>query len=305
MRRIGMRLIVFVMLISLGCDIKNMPDIDRQLKITVGTDPEYPEFLSVEFENSIYRAVIRVRQRKIKVNGPFDHCIRDWIIKNLNLDQVNSTIDGSAHRPLCQKAHIIYDKDDKKTIRLIYGENDFINHYTIFPNSPVIKVEYVKYDMNTKEGDWCNIVDIATPGGVEEKFTATTRLYGQVNWIRPLTYHEDVYWSIHYNPQKPFYQIVDDSSGGSLNYKGHFIMVVGNPENRVGFGRVIPIYQEGKNGGVWILKLLWDLGFEPFISTGQSFRPSFSGYIFVFDKGVEKAIEMGQRIVDGDMLIGN
>jgi len=110
MRKLAKLKIFALLIIIVGCGVKNGKNIDWKLNITVGTDPEYPEFLSVTFENSLYRAVIRVRERKIKVNGPYDHCIREWIIKSINQDQVKNTIDGSAHRSLCQKADIIFEE---------------------------------------------------------------------------------------------------------------------------------------------------------------------------------------------------
>ena len=99
---------------------------------------------------------------------------------------------------------------------------------------------------------------------------------------------------------------IDDPAGGSLNYHDHFIMAVANPENGIGFGRIMPVYKSGIRGGCRILKLLWDEGFEVFPSTGlqyQTDRPAFVGYIFLFDDGLENAIAMGQAVVDGDMLI--
>ena len=75
-------------------------------------------------------------------------------------------------------------------------------------------------------------------------------------------------------------------------------MAVGNPANGTGFGRVTPIYRENDQGGVRVLKLLWDQGFEPFIATGQRDKLPFTGYIYVFDQGLEEAIALGKTIVD-------
>jgi len=80
-------------------------------------------------------------------------------------------------------------------------------------------------------------------------------------------------------------------------------MAVANTETGVGFGRVMPIKQPGK-GGIKILKMLWDRGFECFPATGQAERPPYTGYVYVFTAGLEHAIDAGRAIADGDMLIG-
>jgi hypothetical protein len=291
---------LFVFMSTISCEQGQLSTKnDPELAISISRDSELNDFLEIKLENSVFRAVIRARERFIKTNGKYDHCIRDWVIKAADEDQVEACIDGSAHRPYCRKAVMTHDDDVKKSVELFYGDEDtFVYEYTIYANNPVIEVDYISYGGNPKYGSWCNIVDIATPGGIDKKFTATTRIYGQENWVRDLVYHEDCYWSIHHDPKKSFYRIVDDASAGSLNYKDHLILVVGNPDNGRGFGRVIPIYREGVQGGVRVLKLLWDVGFEPFIRTGQDYRPSFKGYLFIFDDGLDQAIEMGKSVVD-------
>lgn len=288
---------------SAGREWVVQPQADPQMNIFIGEDADFPGKLQVTLENSIFKAVIRVRKRKIETYGNLDHCIRDWILKSMQQDQVENCIDGSALRPLCTAATIVCDSADKKSVRLIYGNEGFVNEYSIFPNSPVVQVDYISYCDTTRPGGWINAVDIATPGGITERFTAETRVHGQEEWVRPLTFHEFPYWSIHHS-DKEIYQVVDEVDAGSLNYKDHLIMAVGNPENGTGFGRIMPLYQENARGGVLILKLLWDVGFEPFFATGQDFRPTFTGYLFLFMQGLEEAIEMGKHIVDGDRLIG-
>ena len=76
-------------------------------------------------------------------------------------------------------------------------------------------------------------------------------------------------------------------------------MTVSDPESGIGFARVLPIYREGEQGGARIVKLLWDPGFEPFISTGQMYRGPLTSYLFVFQDGANTAIEQAMSIVDG------
>jgi len=271
---------------------------DTTLQILIDHVQGFPGRLRITLENRIHKAVIRPRIRKIKSYGEVDHGIRDWILKSRHQDQVEVCVDGSALRPACTAARITHDRTDAETVRLAYGDSLFCNDYTIYRDSPVIRIDYLEYGRAQVGSGWMNAVDIATPGGLSERFAATTYVLGQEQWIRPLTYHESAYWSIHHS-EKEIYHTIDDSSAGSLNYKDHFIMVVLNPETGVGFGRVMPIYKEGIRGGVRIFKLLWDVGFEPFMATGQAYRPPVTGYIFLFEKGVEQAIELGKAIVDG------
>jgi hypothetical protein len=81
------------------------------------------------------------------------------------------------------------------------------------------------------------------------------------------------------------------------------IMAVGNPENGRGFGRVMPIFKRGERGGVRIVKLLSGQtfdgqGIETFPKTGQPYAPAFSGYLFVFQEGLDRAVEGGKALVD-------
>jgi len=46
-------------------------------------------------------------------------------------------------------------------------------------------------------------------------------------------------------------------------------------------------------------KRVFNRGFETFPRTGQVFAPPFTGYLFLFTEGLDEAIRMGQRIVDG------
>jgi len=80
-------------------------------------------------------------------------------------------------------------------------------------------------------------------------------------------------------------------------------MAVGNPENGRGFGRVMPIFKRGERGDVRIVKLLSGQtfdgqGIETFPKTGQPYAPAFSGYLFVFQEGLDRAVERGKALVD-------
>jgi len=261
---------------------------DSSLSVRFGSEGEFPK---VEFENALYRAVIRRHDGAV---CGVEHAIRDWILKSSGQDQVNNYIDACAQRGPLKSAAIVLQSPDSIRFRLEFRDCDdvslpFISEYTLYASSPVIRIDYLKYTY------WTNSVDIGTPGGIGERHRAQTRVYGKENYIRALDYHEASFW----NTFDPEYKD-DPKDGGSLNYRGHLIMAVADPETGVGFGRVMPVRMEGK-GGIKILKLLWDLGFETFAATGdpESERLPFTGYIYLFESGLDDAMALGKRIVDG------
>ncbi|MHC4714915.1 MAG: hypothetical protein ACYTAN_16860, partial [Planctomycetota bacterium] len=237
-----------------------------------------------------------------------EHAIRDWVIKSSGRDQVTAYIDACAQRGPLKKATLVADGAGAKTVRLEYSDDAdniiAISEMTVFRDSPVIRTRYLKY---TK---WTNTVEIGDPGGPRDEEDegliserAETRVYGQGEFEkkcgRGIVFHEESYWNTFDEPQKD----TDPADAGPLNYKGHLIMAVADRGSGEGFGRVMPVKTPGK-GGVKILKLLWNRGFECFPATGQQERPPFTGYIYVFTDGLDEAIETGKRIVDGDMLSG-
>ena len=50
-------------------------------------------------------------------------------------------------------------------------------------------------------------------------------------------------------------------------------MAVSNPKNSRGFAQIMPVFKKSKQGGVRIVKLLFDRGFETFPRTDQGFAP--------------------------------
>lgn len=272
---------------------------DDQLSIKIDSGGAY---LAVTLENSVFKAVIRTHDGggcdpdQGGPEPPVEHAICDWTIKSLNQNQAQSIVDACAQRGPLKKATVLVDTPAVNTVRLESGCTGIveIQEVSIFPDSPVIKVHYLQYP------SWTNTVDIGSPGGTTDQSKIETRVFGQETFIRALQFYEKSYWNTHDGGE---YQN-DPADGGSLNYHGHMIMLVGHKSSGVGFGRVMPIKQPGI-GGIKILKLLFNRGFETFPATGQAERPAFTGYVFVFTQGLDQAITIGQAIVDGDMLQTN
>jgi len=269
---------------------------ESPLAITVGEAGGWPE---VRLENDVYRAVIRLNPGGGEYGN--EHAIRDWVIKSADRDIVSAFIDACAQRPPLVRAQTLGGDANHRSVRLFYAaEKDAepvaVLVYTIFANSPVIRVDYEKYP------SWTNTVDITDIGESRDgrpARAAQTRVHGQQDFQRQygrgIVFHEESYW----NTYDEEYAETDPVDGGPLSYRGHLIMVVGEPESGTGFGRVMPVKTAGA-GGVKILKLLWNRGFECFPATGQDEREPFTGYIYCFTGGLEKGMEMGKRIVDGD-----
>jgi len=254
----------------------------------------------VTLENGLYRAVVRENPGGGKYEN--EHAIRDWVIKESGLDQVSAYLDASTNRGVVTSAEVTFNGPRRKSVRLIYGPPDGgevtgVSEYTIRAGSPVIEIRYEKYP------PWTNLVDIGAPGGLEgpegSMFPpgAETRIYGQEEYRRRfgrgLVYHEESYWNTYDDEYAS-----DPPDAGPLNYRGHLVMAVANTETGVGFGRVLPVRGQ-RRGGVRIVKLLWNTGFECFASTGEEGRPPFTGYLYFFTDGLDAAIERGKRIAEG------
>lgn len=284
-KKITYLIIILSLFVACGKKLQNQPVFLLQLK----TDSLQQDSTQLVVENDFYKVTFRARERMIDKFGFLDFCIRDWVLKSNQQDQIDICMDGSALRPFLNNIKIIQNDSQKKVVEMQFGkQNQFAQQYTFYPNNLFIDVAYLRYPT-----DWFNTVDIGTPGGITERFSATTSVYGQERWIRDLVYHEDVYWTLdkHNNTSADTNDLALEKH--SVVFKNHIIMVVGNEQTGVGFGRVMPVWSENK-GGVRTLKLLWDLGFENFPATGKQEvvkNNSFFGTIFLFEKGKEDAIK--------------
>lgn len=292
-------LLKFLLCLLIALHAKNFIDSKtdsiNDFKITILHEDEGTIPSEMEITNKFYSIKFRNRQRVIHKLGPIDFCIRDWSLNSNMQDQVNVCIDGSALRPAINSADLIVNNKYKKVVKCSYGTlNQFEQLYTFYANSSIVEIEYVKY-----LGAWFNTVDIGTPGGIEDRFKASTKVFNGENWIRNLTYHEEIYFNLHHEKEKEIYTETDEEYIDKITYKNHIIMLVFNPENGNGFCRVMPVWNENE-GGTRILKMLWDVGFENFPASGDnpmSHYKSFKSCIFVFDNGYDAAINLAKEWV--------
>lgn len=266
---------------------------DPQLNITIGTDSistdpaitPYTPRPKVTLENSVLKAVLKLNDGGYE---GIETAFRDIVIKSKNKDAVTKYVDACAQRPAADNATITYNGTDKKTVRVEFNSatRSGVIDYTIYPNSPVIRIDYLEYEY----GGWANIVDVFDLGSHNQ------RIYGQEDFIRELQYYPDSYWNTHDEP----YKSTDPVDGGSLNYNGYGIMLYGDSSpTGYGIGRILPFFSLNVNGGMRIIKLL-DWGYETFVATGNnsSNRKPFTGFLYVWDSGQDDAITLGQNIID-------
>lgn len=247
-------------------------------------------YLRVRFGNSLWDATIRVND-----GGKCgkEHAIRDWVVKSTGVDHVNLYLDACAQRGPLKNVKLIDMSETECRFRLEYHHcsSSAIEHileYTFYPDSNVVKIDYLKYT------SWANIVDLGTPGGKSNNLNnGTTKLVGQDYFIRPIQYHEKSYWNLHDAADYPN----DPVDGGCLNYGGHIIMAVEGAGTNTGFARVLPVREPG-TGGINLIKLLWNRGFESFISTGQAERKPLTSYLYMYDRGIDTALETGKNLVE-------
>lgn len=264
------------------------------LEIDTVVSTQNPHPPKVTFSNSVFEAVIRYN------NGGacgVEHAIRDWTLKSKQIDQVDNYVDACAQRGPLDSVSVVEESDSLIRFRLEYNNCSAsaihaISEYTLYRNSPVLKIDYLQYPV------WSNTVDLARPGGTFNDTLYGAKVWGEESFIRePQVYPDSVWNTFDGGDYRD-----DPADAGTLNYNGHLIMVVANLDTGVGYGRIMPV-RSPSTGGVNIVKNLWNRGFETFIDTGDSGRKAFTGYIFVFENGVGAALEMGKRIVDGDRLI--
>lgn len=177
---------------------------------------------------------------------------------------------GKSNRLTC--VEVLRDTQDRKTVRLDYGDGTAVQDVTIYPDAPWIEITYHHHDVN--------IFDTAGP-------KLEYAVFGAAEWAASRQ------WPQPY-PAYPegFYRKEWDAPG-PLAYNGHFILGAYDPATGRGYGRVMP------SDDVDVIKLLFSRGFEMFPHY-QPRRPqrSFTGYLFVVTGGAEEILSLGKKLAE-------
>ena len=251
--------------------------MNKLFTISLGQDGD--GFKEVILENTRFKA------RVGRFTDQHDEsAIIELVERQSGRDLAGTRIDAAAWRRELDTAELIADEDTEKSVRLHWpgneGRPDGEQVFTIYPDSPVIRVDYIQW--------FVNIVDISGGGD-------TWKIYGAEEWVREyLDYPNHYYNRVESNIDN--IQGPDVEDGGSLNYNGSFIMGVYGSKDQAGWGRVMPV------GSIPIIKLLpWQgKGFEMFPDYRTEHTP-FTGYIYTVTGGAEEIISTGQLIADGKL----
>jgi len=279
-------------------DVYNTPNVWRTLaggpddwgQIRAGADGAGQ--WGVVLENG----VIRVHYACGVTSEQLQSYIREFTIKAVDESQ-GHWLDSAAYRTSLQDVRLVRDDADAKTVRMTWGTTKFdgpaISEVTIFPDSPVLRIDYI-------DAGFPHICDLGKPGGLNA--AGQYAIYGAEEWQKvrraieapelrnhPNEHHrltDDLY------PIYPF-PLRDAPWGPSpMDYKGWYILGVYDEETGRGFGRVVPA------DVMTYIKLLWGKGLEFFPHWRTEWKP-YTAYLFAVTAGERDILTTGRRIVDG------
>lgn len=301
----------------------NQPGVDTSLKITAST----ANHGSVVMENSVMKVTYSYYADP---EGIGSFAIQEWINKLANnrditkqisapnpgnppgkdyLNDLNCEMPGGGSKVHVSKTlmtgTITNDGAASKTIRITQDACNIVEEFTIYANSPVLKVNYVSstYDWidNRNSRNIQKASDPTSPYGTFEPMDVT--IYGSEQWLQTNNYlctgNENTFC------QKPIYDRLgiggrsDPANGGPLNYNGSFIMGFTEKATSLGYGRTLPV---NRLGTWWIhINESWELLFYPF-SGANSQGPPFIGYLYMVTNGPAEVLSIGKSAVDGTIV---
>jgi len=273
----------------------DIPDAAGWVKVEIGKD-RYDKW-QVTLENDLLKCRYGWSFHNDPVGG--QSYIREFRLKSVN-QSMGDWLDAAAgKRGPFTNITLVYDGSDRKTVRLEWNNGDNVQDVTIYPNSLVLKIDYIRIV------GFPHIVDVGSHGGslYNPKFT----MYGAEEWQALRKTNTTPSLLNHYNehhrlthdlyPMYP-YPVIDTNDWyrfepTPLNYNGYLILGVYKSASGVGYGRVMPY------DVVNYLKLLDD-GFEFFpFWRGPVRKFPFTGYLFLVDGGgSDEIIATGTGIVD-------
>lgn len=275
--------------------------------------------ITITRENGkIFDVILENNQIKVKYANEIETqwasrqpvCIVEFLYKKINVnfaeggrfDDMLDPVDHETHKPKVQHrkylldASIVYDGPDKKTVHLKWKTSE--EKVTIFRDSPIIQIDYLKwYVLITDWPDW--------PQGPDVYKEQMYAIYGADEWHR--TYdpfdstrqrglgYDDIYFDRKPSDQPKQKGIIDPRDGGSLSYKGWFIVGAYKTATGYGFARVVPV--ERVNALVLWRWRAWEFCFD-----GEG---TITTYLYPVSGGADEIISGGKSIADRNPIIGS
>lgn len=296
----------------------NKPGVDPSLKITVSA----ANHGSVVLENS----VMKVSYSYTEADGYGEFAIQEWINKLAGNRDITKQI--SAPRPggvagrdflnvqNCEQfvsggkeninktqltGTIINDGTTEKTVR-ITQDCGITEEFTVYANSPVLKVNYVSYTY-----DWIdnrnsrNIDKPGDPFGQAEPHDVV--IYGSETWLQTNNYlctgSENTFCQNTVYDRLGIGGRSDPADGGPLSYKGNFIMGFTEKATQLGYGRTLPV---ARLGTWWVhINESYEYLFHH-LSGPNSQGPPFIGHLFMVNNGPTELLSIGKSAVDGTIV---
>ncbi|MBI4657655.1 MAG: VCBS repeat-containing protein [Verrucomicrobia bacterium] len=270
--------------------VTSRPDDWGVVQATLGDGPEGDG--TVLLENRAIR--VRYTAKRFPDNNK-DHVIVDFLVKKTGGQlATGSQLDGiwmnaDEGRGKITAARVVYDGTDRKTLRVEWDNGKVVQEFTLWPNRPLIRIDYVKYGIN--------IVDLVTSVDAFEVFGAEAWQKARASVTNEALFkianpHHRLTTNLY--PAYPFPILAvkdwDAREPKELTYAGHLILGAYRKETGLGFGRVLPAQDAN------YVKLL-KMGFEVFANWRQPHR-RFTSYLFAVTGGPEELISVGQAIAN-------
>ena len=266
-----------------------------------GPDPSMSISVGPGNTATLENSAIRVSFGTFSPGTIEEFAIREFTIKSVGQNQLGSGpinyLGAGAGMGEVESLTIVQDDATKKTLRVVWKrwkpscqchvDGDFVTReYSVYPNSSFVEVDFVdiRYALN--------FADLFEPGG--QLCNGAHVAHGGDTWVRG--------YNTHHEPPSTYYSryppdgVNDPADGGSLNYRGHFVLGTYNPSNGRGIGRVMEIQH------THVIKLLLDPECRRGIETQHypfgNFVPRFIGYIYAVTGGPNEMLSAGRALVD-------
>lgn len=204
------------------------------------------------------------------------------------------SLDNCSYQNLTD-VQLTQDEDGAKKLKMLWDNGKYEKDYTIYANSPVIKVDYIKYegegfdDRNTRQAE-----DPRFPGSTEKVIPEPTDL------------------TVYGIPESSFrisQSILDQQDAGSFRrvhnhqgnppasavYNGNYIFGATQKSSGLGLARVMP------GSVVTEIWNYYNLSLSPIMNGLYYKTQPFTSYMYMVDGGPDQVLNLGKAIADGEI----